>query len=110
MRFRDLIATVKSKLEIWTVDFAHRRIGNRSFTSLVNNDNENPEIAICDFDDLIAAVKSRRDWDHPLVDRRLHRSFGDRGFNMQRIQCNENPDFAICELPTESAPSDQHVI
>jgi hypothetical protein len=27
----------------------HRRIGNRSFTSLVFNDNENPEIAICDF-------------------------------------------------------------
>jgi hypothetical protein len=39
-----------------------------------------------------------------------HRSFGARGFNMQRKQCNENFDFAICEIPTESAPSDQHEI
>jgi hypothetical protein len=62
------------------------------------------------FRDLIAVVKSSRDWDHPHVDMRLHRSFGDRGFNMQRKQFNENPDFTICEIPTESAPSDQHEI
>jgi hypothetical protein len=39
-----------------------------------------------------------------------HQRFGDRDFNMQRTQCNENPDFVICEIPTESEPSDQHVI
>jgi hypothetical protein len=40
----------------------------------------------------------------------IHRSFGDRDFNMQSSLDNENPDFAICEIPTESEPSDQHVI
>ena len=44
-----MIATVKRKLEIWTVDFAHRRIRNWGLTSLMNNDNKNPEITICDF-------------------------------------------------------------
>jgi hypothetical protein len=39
-----------------------------------------------------------------------HRRFGDRDFNMQSSLDNENPDFAICEIPTESEPSDQHVI
>jgi hypothetical protein len=39
-----------------------------------------------------------------------HQRFEDRDFIMQRTQCNENPDFVICEIPTESEPSDQHVI
>ena len=39
-----------------------------------------------------------------------HRRCGDRDFNMQSSLDNENPDFAICEIPTESEPSDQHVI
>jgi hypothetical protein len=64
------------------------------------------------FRDLITAVNSSRDprVDRPFVDRRLHRRFGDSDFIMQRTQCNENPDFAKCEIPTESEPSDQHVI
>ena len=39
-----------------------------------------------------------------------HRRFGDRDFEMSSSLDNENPDFAICEIPTESEPSDQHVI
>jgi hypothetical protein len=39
-----------------------------------------------------------------------HWRFGNRDFIMQRTQCNKNLDFMICEIPTESEPSDQHVI
>jgi hypothetical protein len=39
-----------------------------------------------------------------------HRRIGDRDFEMSSSLDNENPDFAICEIPTESEPSDQHVI
>jgi hypothetical protein len=67
MRFRDLITAVNSSRDRDRprVDRRlHRRIGVRSFTSLVNNDNENPEIAIRD---LIAAVKSSSDLDRSFV-------------------------------------------
>jgi hypothetical protein len=67
MRFRDLITAVNSSRDRDRprVDRRlHRRIGIRSFTSLVNNDNENPEIAIRD---LIAAVKSNSDLDRSFV-------------------------------------------
>jgi hypothetical protein len=43
------IVTVEFKNEIWTVDFLHRRIGDRDFEMSNSLDNENPEIAICDF-------------------------------------------------------------
>jgi hypothetical protein len=66
------------------------------------------------FRDLIAAVKSSRDLDRSFVwtrgSQEASSEFGDRDFIMQRTQCNENPDFAKCEIPTESEPSDQHVI
>jgi hypothetical protein len=39
-----------------------------------------------------------------------HRRFGNRHFAMSKSLDNENPYFAICEIPTESAPSDQHEI
>ena len=67
MRFRDLITAVNSSRDrdCPRVDRRlHRRIEVWSFTSLVNNDNENPEIAIRD---LIAVVKSSRDLDRSFV-------------------------------------------
>jgi hypothetical protein len=62
------------------------------------------------FRDLITAVNSSRDRDRPRVDRRLHRRIGIRSFTSLVNNDNENPDFAKCEIPTESEPSDQHVI
>ena len=51
MRFRDLIAAINPSRDRGRprVDRRlHRRIGIRSFTSLVNNDNENPDFAKCE--------------------------------------------------------------
>jgi hypothetical protein len=66
------------------------------------------------FRDLIATVNQAGIWTVHLYGhvaaRRPHRQFGDRDFIMQSSLYNEIPDFAICEIPTESEPSDQHVI
>jgi hypothetical protein len=84
MRFRELIAAVKARM--------------RSGPLI-------PFIGESGFHEIWTVYSCGR-----VAARRPHRSFGDRDFIMQRTQCNENPDFAICEIPTESAPSDQHEI
>jgi hypothetical protein len=66
------------------------------------------------FRDLIATVNQAGIWTVHLYGhvaaRRPYRQFGDRDFIMQSSLYNEIPDFAICEIPTESEPSDQHMI
>ena len=62
------------------------------------------------FRDFITAVNPSKDCDRPRVDRRLHRRIEIQSFTSLVNNDNENPDFAKCEIPTESEPSDQHVI
>jgi hypothetical protein len=82
MRFCDLITAVKSSSDRDhpRVDMGlHRRIGNRSFTSLVNNDNENPEITICDFAMKSQPLSQDCIWTIDLIHESSPRQLGTRG-------------------------------
>jgi len=103
MRFRDLITAVNSSRDRDRprVDRRlHRRIGVRSFTSLVNNDNENPEIAIRD---LIAAVKSSRDLDRSFVwtrgSQEASSTIRGSGFHKAKFTLQRNPRFRDMRNP-----------